>query len=213
MNPVEMIKLDLGPTEWQRASKEWDANGVITLNKDLSILPHCKIYLVRGETYQFDFPMLPQSSYGFYAANGMQVIRLTRVGKEIENVLAIEWPHLPTLNPISLADLILPFYDGGIKESHHTLADADELRAFEKSGHHRLNESAFAQALPRIGQTSCELEDDAVVLRVITLCGWMHCKQNLGIENLKIARNGMVTLGPRQVLAEKIFDVLPDFTY
>src|SRR5262249_39694031 len=78
---------------------------------------------------QFDFPMLPHGSYGYYAANGREAVRLTRAGKEIERILAAEWRSLPAQNAVRLASFVLGFYDGGIKASHHVLADADDLLA------------------------------------------------------------------------------------
>ena len=214
MDPLDLIRRDLGPGEWQRAGEAWTEASIIKLREDLSLFPHFKIYLVYGKTAQFDFPTLPHGSCGYYAANGSEALRLTRAGKEIERVLAIDWPSLPSANPVQLASFVLSFYDGGIKESHRVLAGAEELRAYETPpGEYRLDRAAFDRALPRIGLTSSEMEPETVVIRAVTLCGWMHRKGNLGIETLTISKDGVVALGPRLVLAENVFAKYPGIRY
>ena len=61
--------------------------------------------------------------------------------------------------------------------------------------------------------TSCSVEREHIVLRAITLLGWMHEKRNLGIEVLLISKDGAVALSPRQVLAERVFVKVPAIMY
>jgi hypothetical protein len=214
MSPVDLIKRDLGPTEWDRCRQGWAEGSIINVREELSFFQNHKIFLVHGLTQQFDFPMLPHGSYGYYAANGMEAVRLTRAGKEIERMLAADWSSLPAKDPVKLASFVLGFYDGGLRARHHVLADADELLAMcTRPKTFRINDRALAQARPRIGITSSKMEGDTVKLRSVTLCGWMHRKRNLGVETIAIARDGRVELGPREVLAEKIFDEVPGMKY
>jgi hypothetical protein len=214
MNPVDLIKRELGPVEWERCRQAWAEESIINFRTELNIFRDYKIYVVRGQTQQFDFPMLPRCSYGYYAANGREAVRLTRTGKEIERILAAEWSSLPAQDPVKLASFVIGFYDGGIAATHRVLANAYDLRdmAAQPRKYH-INESALARALPAIGETSCKVEGDAVRLRAITLRGWMHRKGNLGIETIVIAKDGGVNLGPRDVLAENIFDKVPSIRY
>src|SRR5262245_18874607 len=129
MNPVELIRIDLGPSEWHRCCQAWTQENIINLQENLSIFPDFRIYLVRGQTRQFDFATLPRGSFGYYAANGKEAVRLTRAGKEIERILALQWSSLGAQSPVKLASFVLGFYDGGIKASHCVLADMDELLA------------------------------------------------------------------------------------
>lgn len=214
MNPVDLIKRHLGPVEWERCRRGWAEGSIINLQEELSIFRDYKIYLVHGQTEQFDFPMLPHGSYGYYAANGREAVRLTRAGKEIERILEAEWDSLPAQDPVKLASLVLGFYDGGIKASHRVLAGADDLRDLARPPrHYPINEDAFAKALPAIGETSCNVEGNTIKLRAVTLCGWMHDKRNLGIETIAILKDGTVNPGPRKVLAKKIFDEVPPIMY
>jgi hypothetical protein len=214
MNPVELIRQDLGADGWELAKRSWIESSVIALDDRLSVFSTYRIYRVQGTTGQFDFPMLPRCSYGYYAANGREAVRLTRADKEIETILAMEWPSFMQADPVRLASLILPFYDGGIKASHRVLADADDLRSIcQPSQQYRLNEKAFAKALPDLGITACTFVGETVVLRAVTLMGWMHDKRNLGIETITVQKTGKVTLGVRQVLATRVFDRVPGIIY
>ena len=214
MNPVDLIKRHLGPVEWERCRQAWAEGAIINLQEELDVFPDHKIYLVRGQTQQFDFPMLPDCSYGYYAANGREAVRLTREGKEIERILAANWLSLPATDPVRLASFILGFYDGGIKASHYVLADVNELVAMcTRPRTYRVNADSLARARPRLGTTTCTIEGDTIRLRAVTLCGWMHCKQNLGVETIAIFKDGTVDLGPREVLAEKVFDEVPGIVY
>jgi hypothetical protein len=214
MNPVDLIKRHLGPVEWERCRQAWAEGSIVNFQQELDVFPDHKIYLVHGQTQQFDFPMLPHCSYAYYAANGREAVRLTRAGKEIEGIFAANWSSLPAQNPVKLASLVLGFYDEGIKASHHVLADVNELLAMcNRPRTYRVNEDSLASVRARIGTTTCKMEDDIVKIRAVTLCGWMHCKQNLGVETIAISNEGIVTLGEREVLAEKIFDEVPGVIY
>jgi hypothetical protein len=82
---------------------------------------------------------------------------LTRAGKEIERILASEWSSLPAQDPVAPASFVLTFYDGGIKASHRVLGNADDLREMTAPPKdYRINESAFARALPAIGETTSQ---------------------------------------------------------
>jgi hypothetical protein len=214
MNPIDLIKQHLGEDAWQRGHGVCPDPTTIVLDEDSCVFTSYRIYGVRGGDRQFDFPTLPYGSYGYYAANGREAVRLTRAGKEIQTILAKEWPSFAQANPVRLASLILCFFDGGILASHHVLADADDLRSMcQPPREFHLDEQAFATALPELGVTSCRLEGNEIVLRAITLLGWMHDKRNLGIETLTIHENGAVALSQRRVLAENVFERVPGIMY
>jgi hypothetical protein len=214
MNPVDLIKRHLGPVEWERCKQAWAEGSIVNFQKEISVFPDYKIYLVRGQTEQFDFPMLPHCSYGYYAANGREAVRLTRRGKEIERILAASWSALSDQNPVTLSSFLLGFYDEGIKGRHHVLADVNELLAMcTPPKTYRVNDDSLARIRSRIGTTTCTTGGKMVKLRAVTLCGWMHRKQNLGVETIGISMDGSVDLRPREVLAETIFDEVPKIMY
>lgn len=213
MNPIDLIRRDLG-ADWERLWRGRARAVSVRLEETLSVFSGYKIYVVMGDTHQFDFPCLPNGSMAYYAANGAKAVRLTRTGKEIQSILAEEWPSFAQSNPVCLASLLLRFLDGDVRTSHHVLANADDLRAMcLRPATYRLNEEALAKALPDVGVTSSFLEGSQVVIRAITLLGWRHDKRNLGIEILTIHENGQVAMAERQVLAKKIFDKVPALRY
>lgn len=213
MNPRDLIIQHLGPAQWKEVLRGWGEQGAIRLLDEKLQLKTHKIYIVQGAHGQFDFTALPFGSYGYYAANGREALRLTRTNKEIEQVLAANWEHLSTVPPVLLAGLILPFYDGGIKATHLPLANEAALRALCSSPQRTMNESAFADAQSKMRDSSVTVRDQNVILRAITLMGWMHDKQNLGIERVTIQKSGRVELAAREVLAKRIFDTTPSIDY
>ena len=77
----------------------------------------------------------------------------------------------------------------------------------EPTGGYRFNEKALAKALPQLGTTSFRAEGDVVLLRAITLCGYMD--RHLGIEVFSIRDEGTVLLSKRRVLSDEIFSYAP----
>jgi hypothetical protein len=157
---------------------------------------------------------------GYVAVNERKALRLTRRNREIETVLAEEWNDLPAADPVRLADLVLTFYDGGPHASHRVLRDADALRAMTEPGPSRiesgyqLHERNLAAVLARIGTTRTEvLSEGELSVRAVTLLGWMHTKQNLGIESFVIRSTGEVRFEKRIVLTRRIFARLPSIRY
>lgn len=217
MNPSSLIRKELGDDLWSTCHANTSSNGDLLAEQSLSPFRDSKTYIIPGRTSQFDFRTLPSGSYCVFVADGRKAVRLTRSGKEIEFVLKEKWDALALCNPIVLASLILMFYDEGIKATHRVLSDAKDLRSFERNvGFGRewvLNAGEMQRIEDLIGDTTVRQLDDAVFIRAATLCGWMHDKQNLGIENIRILPSGEVQLGKREVLSERIFDSVPNVTY
>jgi hypothetical protein len=212
MDPIELIQRDLGKQEIERARESW-REPIVSPYRSCPFVT-IDTFIVRGQTGQFDFPSLPTGSYGFYAANDVDAVRLTRGGKEIERILAGEWPLLPNADSAALASFILMFYDGGIKATHSVLADAESLRTFAGSRKgFEIDEQEFNRCLTSIGTTCSLMEGDQFLIRAVTLCGWMHDKRNLGIERLRVARDGEVILDERLVLSRGIFKGIPHIRY
>lgn len=211
MRPSDLIKHDLGEELWAECILRMSSTDELPVVEELSPFLSSKTYFIYGKTGQFDFPTLPHGSYCIYVADGRKATRLTRQGKEIESVLKVNWQMLTECNPVVLANLILTFFDGGIRSTHHILPDADAICCVGKNC--VLNDREFAKSEELIGVTSISRCDDAVVIRAVTLCGWMHDKRNLGIENIRILKSGEVELDKRIVLSKKIFKSVPQIRY
>jgi hypothetical protein len=135
---------------------------------------------------------------------------LTREGKEVESLLEQNWTSLPLCNPVVLASLILTFFDDGIHSTHQVLPNAKALHSPKR---HVLDEEEMKNAQDFIGNTTVAQLDDSVVIRAVTLCGWMHDKGNLGIETIRVVRSGKVQLDKREVLSKQIFASVPSIRY
>lgn len=211
MRPIDLIKGDLGEDVWRACSSRTPCSGEIRPAGELSPFSTSKTYVIHGRTKQFDFPTLPGGSYCVYDANGKRAIRLTREGKEIESVLGENWLLLPKCDPVILSGLVLMFFDGGILSTHRVLLNAESLLSNERG--YLINEKEFVKAEPLIDSTKFVAEDGLLTIRAVTLTGWMHDKQNLGIEHIHISRSGDVQLDARKVLSKKIFKSVPSIRY
>ena len=213
MKPSDLIKSDLGEDVWAECWPRTSTTGDLPTVDELSPFQSLRTYIIHGRTRQFDFPALPHGSYCIYVADGRRAVRLTRAGKEIECVLKEKWDTLADCNPVILASLILKFFDGGICSTHHILSGEDDLRAQYQG--YVLNDREFERVQGLIGTTSTNQNDDqtGLVIRAVTLCGWMHDKRNLGIEHIHISKSGVVHLEKRKVLTKKIFKSVPQIRY
>lgn len=211
VKPSHLIRNDLGEELWAQCITRMSSTDDLPAIDELSPFQSSKTYFIHGRTGQYDFPTLPHGSYCIYDADGRKATRLTRQGKEIESVLKANWHMLNECNPVVLANLILTFFDGGIRSTHHVLLDADAICCHGEN--YVLNDREFAKSQELIGATTASRCDDVVVIRAVTLCGWMHDKRNLGIENIRVLQSGEVQLDKRSVLSKKIFKSVPQIRY
>jgi hypothetical protein len=219
MNAIELVRDDLRRDPWVNADPRL-IDGLREIPDQSPFLRH-RLFIIHGRVGQFEFRALPSGSFAYYAADGKKAIRLTRKHLEIESLLADEWDALPIADPVRLASLVLRFYDGGIRSSHDVLRDASSLREVTElrkarsfGGGFKLNERAIAAVLPRIGSTSSSVLSDGILsVRAVTLLGWMHTKQNLGIESFTIDRHGKVGFADRIVLTSRTFSDVPGIRY
>lgn len=213
MQPQELIRRALRSENWALAQSSHASSEIVERVDALCLLPSYDIYIVRGAFNQFDFPSLPSGSYGYYAANGREAFQLTRRHKEIERLLRVDWAVLPTLSPCALAGLVLPFYDGGIKERHRVLSGVEALEQYRANRHYELDENQMSLLPTQDLIPSIEATENRIHIRVLTLRGWMHRKVNLGVETITIESDGRVSLDQRKVWSEKIFRRIPHILY
>lgn len=215
MNPVDLVRSALCDEEWELVLQSW--REPILEVPDQCPFRRYRLFMVRGGTRQFDFPTLPRGSYTFFVANGRIATRLTRENKEIETILREEWEDLTEVDPVVLSSFVLKFYDAGIKATHHVLRNSTDLEVFagdpKPLRDYHVTEKELLNVESRIGETNSQRHHDVLTIRAITLCGWMHDKRNLGIELIKIAQNGTVTLATREILSQKIFSKVPAIVY
>ena len=218
MRPIDLIREDLGEEMWSDCELRLSSDGELLPSDQLSPFESSKTYVIHGKTGQFEFTTLPHGSYCLYLVNGRRAIRLTRDGREIEQVLEDAWQSLIDCDPVVLATLVLKFFDGGIHESHQVLRNSDCLiscegipKLFAKD--YVFDESELAKSQKLIRATSVTPCGDTLVVRAVALRGWMHDKRNLGIERIHISKSGKVSLEERQVLSERIFEAVPPIMY
>lgn len=164
----------------------------------------------RGAHRTFDFMSLPYGSYAYVAVCEHGAIRLRRRGRELETFLKHEWSSLKKADPVHVADFLLTFLNDGIKDQHAVIRDFEEIeqRNFESNN---VNMEAVNSIKEKLGTTNKKMIGDQLVVRAISLRGWMHTKQELGAQTVTIATTGAVTVSTRQVLCSKIFKAIPQW--
>ncbi|MEQ8788073.1 MAG: hypothetical protein RIC55_17325 [Pirellulaceae bacterium] len=161
---------------------------------------------------------LPSGSYTICALRptplGVRAIELTTENGEVNKLLAANWLVLPNQSPVLLAEFVLTFFGDDVRINHKVLADVDDLWAMKNHRHrYVIDEEAVTKVESLIGRTELHECEQAITLRCLTLLGWMHEKQDLGIETITIERDGSVTRAERVQLCSRTFLETPDLWY
>lgn len=165
-------------------------------------------YYGRGQNRPFDFVSLPHGSYAYVAVCQHGAVRLRHRGRGLETVLRHEWNFLKKADPVDLAQLLLTFLNDGIKYEHSVIRSFDEIMKWDLESKN-VNMEALRLIKEEIGTTTSTIVDGRLKIRAISLRGWMHTKQELGIQNLSIASTGTVAVSTRQVLCGQVFTTIP----
>jgi hypothetical protein len=138
---------------------------------------------------------------------------LTPRNSALAQLLLRNWNVLPSLPPVRLADFILTMQTLGTV-FHEALADMSDLDepARRKRGFVLTDQAIrLKDELPT--STSIEASSDKLTIHALTLHGWMHEKQNLGVTPIVICHDGQLILGERQTICAPVVRELPQIWY
>lgn len=62
-------------------------------------------------------------------------------------------------------------------------------------------------------KTSLESTDTGLSIHALTLFGWMHEKQNLGVTGINIAHDGNLHFGERRTICVPVYRDIPRIWY
>jgi hypothetical protein len=210
MDPVALVRHALGEDAWHGRNRK---NGLIKpkVAEDVSAFQDLKVYRCYGATGQFEFRCLPSGSYCLLAANETTAVKLTRAGGELRSIIRSNWYRLLECDPLKLARLVLRLASDSRHEDHAVLADINAIRHYRDG--YVVNEEEWSRNADRAGRTSIKLYSDTILLRALTLLGWMHEKYDLGVETVSIKPDGIPRFEPRQVLSVRTFTEVPFLLY
>lgn len=187
--------------------------GLGNAGKFSNLFPDTNVLVVRGSG--FERPALPDGSYMYCAfdQHSREVVELTPRNSALKQLLHRNWDVLPQLSPVSLADFILTIQTVGTVY-HEVLTDLSDL---DKEGRRDegfvLNDRATRLGTEMELSTWLDSSADELVIHALTLLGWMHEKQNLGVTDISVLRDGNVVTGKRQTVCEPVFLEIPWIWY
>ena len=151
------------------------------------------------------------------------VTELNSTNGRINELVAERWEFLFFQPADLLGNLLMQVFHGGLC-SHVILADADKLAEYgwftaygshgaRKECDYEISKDEYKRVRRQIGRTVKSRVGDSIVLRLVTICGWMHKKDELGIERITLRPDGSIEFAQRQILSERIFEKMPDLMY
>ncbi|WP_372725233.1 hypothetical protein [Novipirellula sp.] len=183
-------------------------------------LPGCHFFHISTDSALLEHCSLVWSSSLVVAWNTgreekrYEFVELRSDGAGLQEVLRERWEFLCHACAKCLASLILDVTAKG-SYSHFVLGKGGDVVKFplsypSLSDRFEVNFSELNPILPKLGRTRFDFDRDAISLRVLTLLGCNHHKTDLGVERLRIYRDGRFEKRPRQVWSTQIFSATPD---
>ena len=181
------------------------------------LFPDARIFIIRNAGERSGLPFGRYMYCSYNAANvETPFAELTPRNSALSELLASNWAELPSLPTTELTDFILTIQLVG-NSVHKVLGDTTDLETFSKSnnlfGPYILNDAGRRIAERAIFSTTMHKTNDGLFINAVTLFGWMHKIQNLGITQITIARDGSLAISDRETICDPVFSEIPDLTY
>lgn len=176
-----------------------------------------RVFIAYGETDLLPHRCLPNGSLGYFAFDGRVVRMIGRSLPSLSKLFAAERRPLQEADPVPLAqficDVALPRDGSG----HSVVAAVEDIEQFGRSdsfgGDYRVNRVKLDRVRDLIEPPAVLPHERGWTLRFTTLYGWMHEKQELGVERLEVSPMFEFQRSDRQVLARGIFAGTPSVIY
>jgi len=170
-----------------------------------------------GEDGLLPYPALPGGSWGIFAIHNQELYLPEPSTESLSALLAREGTSLDDADPEDLAELICLILRNGPGDRQHDLVRSpDQLRCYRWEGldGYRVDESTLQSVAKAIVAPS--LRGSATQgwnLESVTVEGWMHQKDHLGVERYEISPAFNVARLTRVVLHERNFTETPSVIY
>ena len=180
------------------------------------ILPKTRVLIIDGP--DFERPVLPGCGSYLYSAFRLGVksrrfVELSPRTTGLRQVLHDNWEALPTISAVRLADFILTMEDV-TTTGHEVLTSlADLEKQSRKNDGFVLTRRAKQLATQNNVATTVSCADGILRLNALTLYGWQHETQDLGITEIAVSEEGAVTIGERETLCDPTFSEIPRIRY
>lgn len=178
------------------------------------LFPDTKIFAIKGPG--FERPSLPSSSYMYFAYNPAtksDPVELTPRNGALNDLLAAHWQLLPQVPPVRLAAFVLTMGIVGTV-GHDVLRVVGDLDdPVRRDQGYLLTAEARRLVADSSLATSLDKVDNGIVIHALTLFGWMHKKQDLGVTDIHVSGSGDLRFGDRQSICRPVFRNIPVIYY
>ena len=186
------------------------------------------VFTVGGEDGLLPLPCLPMGSAGWFASSADELWLLWPGSSSVEDLLRREGAPLDDAEPVRFGPVLLECAFRNGRNQHVVIRELDHLRHFSAPGiahEYEWNDTVLRQAEEAFAppHIECFSTPEASSYRTrrrhrwrlvcMTLHGWMHNLQNLGIETIEVSSDYVLTRGKRQVLSKRVFASMPIVSY
>lgn len=216
INPPKVLIKTVGYTEYERAYGLW-RHLIRDISDELPLEYH-RLFIVWGESSQYDFPSLPSGRYAYWCANDSTAWQIKADGTGLGKLISENWHSLTNQDPVKVATFLLLFTGKGSRNTHHVIRDRADIQSMVTT-YDILGEGGYVineRELAKVGDLCTWWVDksaDRATLQALTLMGWMHDKRNIGIETVHIEREGAVSYAKRYVISQNVFKETPMIMY
>ena len=190
--------------------------GLNPLREYADLFPETHIFAISGPGFERPtFPLVTSYMYCAYRRTNPDspFVELTPRNSALSELLAAHWEILPDLSPVQLADFIFTMQTTETI-SHEVLTDTTDLdKPSRRDKGFVLNDDARQIMTDSPIKTSLVTTDTGLSIHALTLFGWMHEKQNLGITNINIDHRGDLHFGDRRTICDPVFCDIPRIWY
>jgi hypothetical protein len=214
MDPPKVLIKTVGYTEYERAYKLW-RHLIWDISDELPLEYH-RLFIVWGESRQYDFPSLPSGRYAYWCANDSTAWQIKADGTGLGKLISENWHSLTDQDPVKVAAFLLLFTGKGIRNTHSVKRDRADIQSMVTTKGMDAGYVINERELAKLGNVVTRWVDksaDRATLQALTLMGWMHEKRNLGIETVHLEREGAVSYAKRNVISQEVFKETPLIMY
>jgi hypothetical protein len=170
------------------------------------------------------FPALPSGSWGIFATDERQNLRLLKPDDDsVSALLLAEARPLDEAAPHDLAQVICDIWLRRATYRHSVVTDSAALENFG-DGAYAVDRAELAKVAPAfrppsiqvvatVGDTYRESSNAHWRLEFTTAYGWMHDQQELGVETIDVSSRFSLSRSKRRVLSKRIFARTPNVRY
>lgn len=195
----------------------YEISGVEPMDFDFFV--EHRVFSVSGERELLPFSALPSGSWGLFSIGPEGIERLGPRDGSLTRLLRAEGRPLHEGDSLGLVRLICRLELSENVSDHTIVRGEDHLRHFGPASEpwlgYEVDEAQLRRARARLRPLSIEplADEGGWSVQFTSVYGWMHEKEELGLESLLVSPDYVITRQERIVISQRIFSKTPSFMY